>query len=722
MIATGSHNITLMWGTIAVAVTLVALRLALRRPLAAGRRQLGWLVALLTLAGCVNAWFLLPNVVRAGDSQIANGREYSWADSKAFNSPRAVLHPLRWVDPSSNTPALYVQAPVWMLAWALGALALLRRRMTTELRRAAAAVGAALLVFLALILVEPVYDALPSVLGLIQIPYRLNTYVALLIAGLVLVAVLAIEGAEAGRARGLAPRLLAGAMTITVGLCAWQLFVPETKAPVAYDDLVGALVSPNVAPRTWYSNEAYLDGRARVVPFPLDRVLQIDPANLRGDEATLTLRPPPGREPFALTMGAGPGVVDMGGLQRLGRTRNGFTVARRPDGGSGPVRVTFAAAGGATTAGRIVSLLAVAALVALAAGAAVRSRRRRALGSRHLSLPGAPVALLRARLPALGRRSDAAAVLGAAVALVAPAILSHDGFTYDYTNHLWLVWVQDHAISQQGLPTYFIHTSQPNSGIFDPFFMFYGGTLYAVTGALSVLLGHSPRIAYVLSIGAAAAAAYGALLWLARQLGVRSWMAHAPAVAYVAGGGYFVSNIYGRGAWPEYIAVAAIPLLIASGTYIARAPRLRTVPCVLFVVAAVFATGSHNITLVWGVVTIVTTLACLRLILRRPLVAGRRQLGWLLVLLALGGAVNAWFLLPDLRYAGGTQIANADIFAWDVTADYNTLRTVFSPLRHAARTATRTVCTSSYRSGCSHGRSPASRSCGAACPRCTGGP
>ncbi len=421
------------------------------------------------------------------------------------------------------------------------------------------------------------------------------------------------------------------------------------------------------------------------MPFPPDRVLQIDPANLRGDEATLTLRPPPGREPFALTMGAGPRIVDMGGLQRLGRTPNGFTVARRPDDGSGPVRVTFATAGGATTAGRIVSLLAVAALVALAAGAAVRSRRRRALGSRHLSLPGAPVALLRARLPALGRRSDAAAVLGAAVALVAPAILSHDGFTYDYTNHLWLVWVQDHAISQQGLPTYFIHTSQPNSGIFDPFFMFYGGTLYAVTGALSVLLGHSPRIAYVLSIGAAAAAAYGALLWLARQLGVRSWMAHAPAVAYVAGGGYFVSNIYGRGAWPEYIAVAAIPLLIASGTYIARAPRLRTVPCVLFVVAAVFATGSHNITLVWGVVTIVTTLACLRLILRRPLVAGRRQLGWLLVLLALGGAVNAWFLLPDLRYAGGTQIANADIFAWDVTADYNTLGTVFSPLRRAAQ-------------------------------------
>ena len=35
--------------------------------------------------------------------------------------------------------------------------------------------------------------------------------------------------------------------------------------------------------------------------------------------------------------------------------------------------------------------------------------------------------------------------------------------------------------------------------MFDPFFMFYGGTLYAVTGAFSALVGHSPRVAYVAS-------------------------------------------------------------------------------------------------------------------------------------------------------------------------------------------------------------------------------
>ena len=155
-----------------------------------------------------------------------------------------------------------------------------------------------------------------------------------------------------------------------------------------------------------------------------------------------------------------------------------------------------------------------------------------------------------------------------------PALLSRNGFSLDFTNHLWLVWVQDHAISAQGHPTFFLHTAQQSGGVFDPFFMFYGGTLYAVTGALSALLGHSPRVAYVISILLGVAASYGGLLWLARQLGARTWMAHAPAVAFV-GGAYYVTNLYGRGAWPEFVATAAIPLLVASGLSVARSRRPR---------------------------------------------------------------------------------------------------------------------------------------------------
>ena len=211
-------------------------------------------------------------------------------------------------------------------------------------------------------------------LALIQIHYRLNTYVALLIAGLVLVAVLAIEELEAGRLRRLASGALVLAMSVTIGLCAWQLFVPDThQSEVVYEDLREVFASPNIAPRTWYSNEAYLDASAPIASVAPDRILAIDPAGLDGNETTLTLQPPPGPEPFAKTMGAGRAIVDMDGLERVGRTSNGFTVARRPDGGSGPVQVTLSAAGGATIAGRILSLLA---LAALAAAAGLRRRRR----------------------------------------------------------------------------------------------------------------------------------------------------------------------------------------------------------------------------------------------------------------------------------------------------------------------------------------------------------
>jgi hypothetical protein len=230
---------------------------------------------------------------------------------------------------------------------------------------------------LALILVESLYDALPRVLAQIQYPYRLSTYVALAIAGLVLIAVITTENAV-GRARRRLALALAVATSITIATCAWQLFVPE----LSHWDVPNTFVSPNEAPLTWYNGVAYLDTSARVVAYPPHRLLRIDPSGLRGNRATLTLTPPAGRQPFAMTMGAGPEIVELRGLERLGRTPTGFTVARRPDGGSGPVRVTLTAGGPAVTAGIWVTRLALSALALLAALAALRAvRLRRAADS-----------------------------------------------------------------------------------------------------------------------------------------------------------------------------------------------------------------------------------------------------------------------------------------------------------------------------------------------------
>ena len=84
----------------------------------------------------------------------------------------------------------------------------------------------------------------------------------------------------------------------------------------------------------------------------------------------------------------------------------------------------------------------------------------------------------------------------------------------------------------------------------------------------------------------AVAAAYAGLVWLARQLGVRSWMAHAPAIAFVTSA-YYVTNIYARGAWTEFMATSTIPLLVASACRLARAQRIAPLPAVLFVISTV---------------------------------------------------------------------------------------------------------------------------------------
>jgi uncharacterized membrane protein len=130
------------------------------------------------------------------------------------------------------------------------------------------------------------------------------------------------------------------------------------------------------------------------------------------------------------------------------------------------------------------------------------------------------------------RLLDVAGVVVATLTVGLPAIATRDGFAYDFTNHLWLVWVQDQAISAHGVPTYFLNAPAAG-GVFNPFFEFYGGTLYTLSGALSCVLGHRPILAYVVVISLCIGAAYGGMVWLARQCGARTWRAHAPAVTFV---------------------------------------------------------------------------------------------------------------------------------------------------------------------------------------------
>lgn len=282
---------------------------------------------------------------------------------------------------------------------------------------------------------------------------------------------------------------------------------------------------------------------------------------------------------------------------------------------------------------------------------------------------------MQARLPP-GAVIDIAIATLAILLIASPLLFTSDGFAPDFTNAIWLAAYQEHAIAAHLYPTLFLQTQQ--GGVFYPIFAFYGGTLFALTGALSALLGGSTILAFEVVTLAAIAAAYGGLFWLARQLGVKGVLAHAPAIVFVTSA-YYVSNLYGRGDWEEFIAVSALPLVLATSLRLVRG-RLSVGPVACLVAASFVLSGSHNITLLWG-----STLAVVTLVVYW-LASGRsRELPWRRMLavaglIALGVGLNGWFLLPDFSYAHDTIISGERV-SWAQAKILSTFGVIFDPLR-----------------------------------------
>src|SRR5881394_2192109 len=101
-----------------------------------------------------------------------------------------------------------------------------------------------------------------------------------------------------------------------------------------------------------------------------------------------------------------------------------------------------------------------------------------------------------------------------------------------------------------------------------------------------------------------------------------------------------------------------LPLLLACGWRLARAPRFELLPAVVGVAAAVVFAGSHNLSLLLGTVICGVALIGLRLALGpRLAVINLRRAAGIVLLLAGAVAVDAWFLLPDVLYGPRTRIA-----------------------------------------------------------------
>jgi hypothetical protein len=271
---------------------------------------------------------------------------------------------------------------------------------------------------------------------------------------------------------------------------------------------------------------------------------------------------------------------------------------------------------------------------------------------------------------------DVAIATLAILLIASPLLFTSDGFAPDFTNELWLASVQQHVISAHLHPTLFLHTTR--LGVFYPIFAFYGGTAFALTGALAVVLGGSTTLAFEAMVLAAMVAAYGGLFWLARQLGVKGVMAHAPAIVFVTSA-YYISVLYGKGAWAEFLAVSMLPLVLAASLRLVRG-RWRVWPVAGLVAASTVLSGTHNVTLLWGSTVAIVALAVYWLLSGRS-----RELPWRRILavaglIALGVGLNGWFLLPDLSYARHTNISST-VVPYSATNRYNTFAEIFDPFR-----------------------------------------
>jgi len=272
-------------------------------------------------------------------------------------------------------------------------------------------------------------------------------------------------------------------------------------------------------------------------------------------------------------------------------------------------------------------------------------------------------------------------LVGAAVCffVLSPALFTPWGFGPDFTNHLWLVWQQSVAISNHGHPT--IYLQQPG-GILEPFYGFYGGTLYAVVGTFGALVGTAHVYAlYVVSYAGAFAMAYGGMWWLGRQIGLSRWVSHLPAFVTVTAA-YYLTDAYARGAWPELVALSAVPLFVAGGAALIRGPwGWGSVS--LFLLGTVALTGSHNITLLWSAIAIGPTALVFWLVLGKARPSFRR-IAATAGLMLLGIGINAWFLLLDLRHSGDTQAWTQNIAYLKVfsnTLYFDNVGNVLDPLR-----------------------------------------
>jgi hypothetical protein len=391
----GSHNITLLWGATLAVVALVVYWLASGRSRELPWRRMLAVASLIALGVGLNGWFLLPDVSYAHDTNISS-TTIPWSATRDYDTFGEIFDPLRMAPSEAEMPGLYVQAPVLALVWGL-----LAAPLSWRYRRLWAGVATALIVLAGLLVVimsSGAWSSLPTLFQRAQFPHRLQTYVTLACAGLVLVGALALtRRAQSDRATRSDRALALGlglAVAFGVAICAWQLWAATTHIYdphfSSYSNRAAALSgTPTlVVPQSWNAGADYGDRSLPVIATTAQ--FTFDPTHAEDNRLAGSVLLPAGLQPFATNIAGGPYLVHVGGGVRVvGRTysqqacitgcwEGSYLVLQRTTDGSQPVPVELRAQLSAPVVlGRITTAASAALLLALTGTAAVRRRRRR---------------------------------------------------------------------------------------------------------------------------------------------------------------------------------------------------------------------------------------------------------------------------------------------------------------------------------------------------------
>jgi hypothetical protein len=336
LLFTGTHNLSLAWGTVLLAGVVVVLALAGRGTGVVVRRPgLGLLVAVGGLAVGVSAWFLVPDVLYADrigfkpqerfEYEFYGQLKFLFAPFRLNPSLADVSDP---VERSLLLPNIYVQVPSLALLWALGCLPLLRRLPAARAwARLAAGLLVLLVAFVVLVMVgdpalgslsRSIWPRLPGFLRYVQNPFRLDPYVAALVSGLVIVALVGVRGTVAdARRRALVVGPLVAITLFGSGSAVWQAW----SAPSFYPDRGVVLAGdPHHQPTSWSDRGNYRDYTEPGVPSPGEPPVVLDPTAAASGRPVAVALPQAGRA-YRTNIAAGSYLVAVRGLEPIGRSR-----------------------------------------------------------------------------------------------------------------------------------------------------------------------------------------------------------------------------------------------------------------------------------------------------------------------------------------------------------------------------------------------------------------